>query len=508
VIPLLLTAVYACCLVGLAAYALLELHLAWIHRRLRSGCAVPPRAADESLPRVTVQIPLFNERHVAERVLGCVSRFDYPRDKLEIQVLDDSTDDTPALVRAVLAPLAAARFDVVHIRRPSRDGYKAGALRDALPRATGELIAILDADFCPAPDMLRTAVKRLAEPRVAVVQLRWTFLNERYSMLTRLQAVLLRMHFGVEQPARTAAGLFANFNGSGGVWRRAAIEDAGGWHADTLTEDLDLSYRAQLKGWRVVYLEHEPCDCELPVDMDGFRSQQHRWMKGGAENARLHLARVIASPLPLRVKVHACAHLLASTLYVLTLGLVLSATGSALLDDPAARAVAGRYGTNLSLSTLALLAVFYEAQGRRGGAALLRFLPMMLAFLVFTLGMALHNALAALAGWFGRRSEFVRTPKYGIVGRSGDWASTGYASAKLGSIVWLELALLAFIGAGLASGWRRGDFSAFAVGVPAFAGATWIVGLSFWHAARARATHEAPLPLPREHLKEAPGAAR
>lgn len=515
-IPLFLTVVYACCLLGLLVYAVVELHLAWIHRRSRSTQVASQPISDRSLPRITVQLPLFNERHVAERLLEYVSRFDYPRDKLEIHVLDDSTDDTPAIVRAALTRLSNEHFKVSHIRRKVRDGYKAGALRDGLEQATGEFIAIFDADFCPNANTLRTAIQHFRDPAVAVVQLRWGFLNEGYSMLTRLQAFLLRMHFVVEQPARTLGGFFANFNGSGGVWRRAAIDDVGGWRADTLTEDLDLSYRAQLKGWRIKYLEHDVCDCELPVDMDGFRSQQFRWMKGGAQNARLYVPRILASSLPVPVKIHACAHLLASTVYGLTFGIVMSAVLLALTDDRLLQTLLAQYGPPFMLSSVPLAIAFHEAQGRHNVVGFLRFFPMMCAFLVFTLGMCLHNAVAAFAGWFGGPTEFVRTPKYGIVGKDGEWAGTNYASPKVAKVVWFEMALLAFVGAGMVSGWRRHDFSMYAVEVPTLVGLIWSIGLSLWHVAQVRATagdvaprtRIAVLTVSRNQAKEAPHAAR
>lgn len=497
VIALLITVVYILCLSGLLIYSLVELHLSWMHRRLAAPRATPRSGSDDRhLPVVTVQLPLYNERHVAQRLIEAVSRFDYPPDKLEIQVLDDSTDDTPRLVEAALATLAGQGCRVAHVRRTARDGYKAGALRDGLRSASGEFIAIFDADFCPAPDMVRKAIVHFADARVGVVQLRWAFLNERYSVLTRLQAFLLTAHFGLEQPARSSGNLFANFNGTAGIWRRAAIAEAGGWRADTLTEDLDLSYRAQLKGWRVAYLEHQTCDCELPVDMDGFRSQQFRWMKGGAENARLHLWRVLRSTQPWRVKVHACTHLLASSLYVLTVGVVLSAVTLGFIEHSALDAFGARYGTFLLLTSVALVAVFYEAHRPRGLANVARFAVTMIGFLMFSLAICFHNATAALAGWIGRRSEFVRTPKYGVVGGDGEWACTEYASRKIASILWAELALLIVAAASLASGWQRGDLTFFPLEVPLVAGLTGTIGLSLLHVARARLSRASYLETP------------
>lgn len=319
-----------------------------------------------------------------------------------------------------------------------------------------------------------------------MVQLRWAFLNESYSALTRLQAFLLGAHFGLEQPARSSGHLFANFNGTAGIWRRAAIDDAGGWRADTLAEDLDLSYRAQLKGWRVAYLEHQACDCELPVDMDGFRSQQFRWIKGGAQNARLHLQRVLRSSQPLIVKTHACMHLLASSLYLLTLGLVLSSVTLGFIDHPTLDIFGGPYGSATLVTSLALIAVFYEAHQPRGLNGLMRFSVTMFAFLIFSLSICLHNAAAAVSGWIGLRSEFIRTPKYGVVGVQGDWAGARYASRKIAVIIWAEIALLVMTGASLVAGWKRGDFTFFPIELLLIVGLTWTIGLSLLHIAQAR----------------------
>lgn len=487
VIALLITVIYILCLGGLLIYSLVELHLSWLHRRLaRVTDTILTESDDRDLPAITVQLPLYNERHVAQRLIDAVSQSDYPQDKLEIHVLDDSTDDTPVLVQQTLSQLAARGFHVAHVRRTARDGFKAGALRDGLAEASSAFVAIFDADFCPAPDMLRKSIAHFADPRVAVVQLRWAFLNERYSVLTRLQAFLLGAHFRLEQPARSMGHLFANFNGTAGIWRRSAIDDAGGWRADTLTEDLDLSYRAQLKGWRIVYLEHQTCDCELPVDMDGFRSQQYRWMKGGAENARLHLVRILRSTQPWRVKLHACTHLLASSLYVLTVGAILSGITLGFMDHSALDAVGVRYGWPLLLTSLALWAVFYEAHRPRGLFGLARFSVTMTGFFALSLAISLHNATAAVSGWLGLRSEFVRTPKYGVVGEHGDWANTDYASRKVASLVWAEIALLIAAASSLASGWQRGDFTFFALEVPLVVGLTGTIGLSLLHVARAR----------------------
>ena len=479
-----LLALYVLCMLGMFAYSLLQLHLTFIHRRLRrAGRGAPVESAKGELPLITVQLPIYNERYVAARLLDCVGKLDYPSDRFEIQVLDDSTDDTPEIVARKLAELTSRGLRAVHLRRTARSGYKAGALRDALPHAAGEFIAIFDADFCPAPDVLRKATPWFRDPRVAAVQLRWGFLNEDYSLLTRLQAFVLRAHFGVEQPARRAWGLFANFNGSGGLWRRSAIDDAGGWRADTITEDLDLSYRAQFKGWRIEFLEHEPCDSELPVDMEGFRSQQFRWMKGGAQNARLHLGRVLRSRLPLLVKLHACGHLLASSFYLLVLATVLLSVPLAAAGNAATQAYTRRYAAAFLLAVPVAAALLHEAQDRPYTAA--RFLAMLAGWFVFSLGMCLHSASAAFHGWLGGAGEFVRTPKHGIVGARGDWSKSAYVSPGLPTAAWLEVGLMAYVAFGLSAGWVRRDFSFYPVQLMTLSGLGWVFGLSLVHSQRA-----------------------
>ncbi len=481
--------VYGLCLLGLLTYSVVQLHLAIMHRLLRTRSR--PRLAQltgDDVPRVTVQLPIYNERYVAPRLIEHVARFDYPRDRFEIHVLDDSCDDTAAIVDALLPELRARGLSVEHIRRTCRSGYKAGALRDAMTLGTGEFIAIFDADFCPAPDFLRKALPYFNDANVAVVQMRWGYLNEAYSLLTRLQAFLLRLHFDLEQGARTGAGFFANFNGTGGVWRRTAIEDAGGWRADTLTEDIDLSYRAQLRGWRMIYLEHETCDSELPVDMEGFRSQQFRWMKGGAENARLHARSILRSRLHWTVKLHAWAHLFASTFYLLTLVFLSMSIALVFVKNTFIDFDYVQYSTPFFAVTISLLLVFHEAQWRFHARErfLVWFVVMMPAFMILTLGLALHNGTAALLGWLGRRSEFVRTPKYGIVGETGRWASTVYAHGIVGTMVLAELLMLAATGLALIEGWRRDDWSLYPLQVMAFIGLAWVIGLSVSHARHAR----------------------
>ena len=415
-------------------YCLLQLHL--LRAYLGRERAEAPTPSDEELPRVTVQLPLYNELYVAERILDAVCAFDYPRHLLQVQVLDDSTDATVDIVARRVAYWRDRGFAVDHVRRADRRGYKAGALADAMPQATGELIAIFDADFVPRPDFLRRSVPHFAtDARTGVVQSRWDHLNEDHSVITRLQALQLNVHFTVEQAGRRAADLFAQFNGTAGVWRRACIEDAGGWKADTLTEDLDLSVRAQLRGWTVRYLHDNLAPAELPVEMNAFKSQQHRWMKGGAETARKLLPSLWRDArLSTGKKLHATSHLLASSIFVFVFLI-------GVLSVPTAFAVAhfalpAWAFTGFLVATLAVGAVYYVANVRvswrdlPAWRALLRFVLLFPLFLCLSMGLSFHNTVAVVQGFRGKRSPFVRTPKFAL-GLGNRVAENRYRSARL-----------------------------------------------------------------------------
>jgi cellulose synthase/poly-beta-1,6-N-acetylglucosamine synthase-like glycosyltransferase len=281
---------YGLALLLLFLYNLGQLSLIITYLRTKQKREDNIRTADSipwgQLPLVTIQLPVYNERYVAERLIDSVAKLRYPLDKLEIQVLDDSTDETVDIIARRVAHFQTQGINIQHIRRPQRTGFKAGALAYGLNLSEAPFVAIFDADFVPDPDFLLKTIPNFADPKVGIVQTRWEHLNEDFSLITQLQAFGLNAHFTVEQSGRYAANLFANFNGTGGVWRRTAIDDAGGWHADTLTEDLDLSYRAQLRGWTFSYREDIGSPAELPVAMDALKSQQYRWMKGAAEVAR------------------------------------------------------------------------------------------------------------------------------------------------------------------------------------------------------------------------------
>ncbi|HET9766402.1 MAG TPA: glycosyltransferase [Thermoanaerobaculia bacterium] len=409
-----LLAVYYAALAVLALYGTHRLLLLagwWRHRG--RPLVTPPAPAEDAWPLVTVQLPLYNERFVAERLLRAVAALDYPADRLEVQVLDDSTDDTSTIVARVCEQLRRGGLDVRHLRRAERAGFKAGALAAGLAVARGDLLCIFDADFVPGRDFLRRLVPWFgADPGIGMVQARWGHLNRDDSLATRVQAMLLDGHFAVEHAARHRSGCFFNFNGTAGIWRRAAIEDAGGWQADTLTEDLDLSYRAQLAGWRFVFLPEVVVPAELPVAAADLEAQQHRWAKGAAQTARKLLPRLLTAPLPWRVRREAFVHLTANVSYPLLAVL-------AALIFPAMLLRRGEawwqvLAVDLPLFALASGAVvlFYVASQVAVGEpwrARLRLLP---ALMATGIGLSVTNSAAVVAGAFVRGGTFHRTPKY------------------------------------------------------------------------------------------------
>lgn len=481
---------YAGLMVALTVYSLLQLQLTWLRgRALAHGLDDMPSSDPATLPFVTVQVPIYNEMHVVERILDHVAALDYPRDRLEIQVLDDSTDATRQIIDVHVRALAGRGVPIRIVRRSARTGFKAGALREGLVAAQGELVAVFDADFLPRPDFLRRTVPWFEERRLAVVQARWGYVNARQSLLTRIQELFLDVHFTVEQTGRASNGLFANFNGTAGVWRRSAIVDAGGWRDDTLTEDMDLSYRAQLRGWRIRYLEHYDAPSELPVDLAAFRSQQFRWMKGGAENARLHVRNIARSSLPWRTKVHACAHLLSSSVYLVLLGALVLSVPMTFLKNTWIRPDYVHFGMVFFGATIALVLVYHASRGAeaRGLSGKLRFAGMMALFLVFTMGLALHNGVAVVRGWLGERSEFKRTPKYGALVHGRAWAKSEYVLRRLEPIVLGEIALLTYLLVGIGHGVRVEDYGFVPIQAMAIAGLAWVLGLTLGQHARVAA---------------------
>jgi cellulose synthase/poly-beta-1,6-N-acetylglucosamine synthase-like glycosyltransferase len=413
VLPILYFAV----LLGLSAYGLHRLHLVVLcarhARRLEDAMHTPP-IGDDELPAVTIQLPLFNESTVAARLLDAVAAVDYPAHLLEIQVLDDSTDETRALVREHVERLRERGVDAVYIHRVNRVGYKAGALDNGLKIAKGSLIAVFDADFIPPAHFLRATVGHFTDPEIGMVQTRWGHINRDVSVLTKVQALMLDGHHLVENRARFGAGLLFNFSGTGGIWRKAAILSAGSWEHDTLTEDLDLSYRAQLAGWKFIYRQDVVSPSELPEDLSAVRAQQYRWAKGTVQTARKLMRRVLSSDLTFHQRLEAFFHMTPHFAYPLLVLLSVMLL-PALVLMPATNAFTMLIvDLPLCTATTGSLAAFYmlaeSAQGRARTSALAR-LPMIIAL---GTGLAPHLSKAVFEGWTHMAGEFVRTPKQGV----------------------------------------------------------------------------------------------
>ncbi|MCL2701894.1 MAG: glycosyltransferase [Phycisphaerae bacterium] len=405
-------AFYTTMLVLVSMYGLHRYVLVYLYYRHRRNA---PKAAGEfaELPVVTIQLPMYNERAVARRIIESTCEIDYPREKMQIQVLDDSTDDTVEIASKVVQEMRQRGFDMEYIHRDNREGFKAGALTYGLATAKGEFVTIFDADFIPAPDILRRSINYFTDPRVCVVQARWDHLNRTDSLLTRTQAIFLDGHFIVEHIARNRSERFMSFNGTAGTWRKSAIDDAGGWQHDTLTEDLDLSYRAQLKGWKFVFLPELTAPAELPPEMNAFKAQQHRWTKGGAQTTLKLLPKVMFSRASLKVKVEAFFHLTGFTMHLYMCLLVLMLYPAMMLRGGGESM--WRILFDLGVFAMATISanVFYIAgqlSTRGSFIEACKYMPLMMALGV---GMCFSNAKAVLEAFFGQKSDFVRTPKYG-----------------------------------------------------------------------------------------------
>jgi cellulose synthase/poly-beta-1,6-N-acetylglucosamine synthase-like glycosyltransferase len=405
---------YFIVLVVLALYGMHRYVMVYNYYKYRQNVPGPPPEVSE-WPRVTVQLPIYNERYVIERLVEAVSHFDYPPELLDVQVLDDSTDETCAIASACVDRFRALGMPITYLHRTNREGYKAGALAEGLKVAKGEYVAIFDADFLPAPDFLRRTLPYFTNKEIAMVQTRWTYLNADYSLLTQVEHILLDGHFVIEHGARSRRGSFFNFNGTAGVWRRTAIEDAGGWQHDTLTEDTDLSYRAQLKGWHFLYLPDIECASELPVEMNSFKSQQARWAKGLMQTAKKILPRVMRSDAPVHVKAEAFFHLTANISYPLMV--VLS---TMLLPAMIVRFYQGTFqmlviDLPLFLASTCSISSFYLVAQKnlhpKSWKKTFLYMPFVMAI---GIGISIRNAVAVLEALWGKKSEFVRTPKYNM----------------------------------------------------------------------------------------------
>jgi cellulose synthase/poly-beta-1,6-N-acetylglucosamine synthase-like glycosyltransferase len=402
-------------------------------------------------PRVTVQLPIYNEKYVIERLVEAIAAFDYPRELLDIQVLDDSTDETQQVARDCVERYRQLGVPVGYIHRDNREGFKAGALQEGLKTARGEFVAIFDADFIPPADFLRRTVPYFVDPKLAMVQTRWSYINRHYSPLTEVEAILLDGHFVIEHSSRFRSGLFFNFNGTAGIWRRIAIEDAGGWQHDTLTEDTDLSYRAQLRGWHFTYLPEIDCPSELPVEMNAFKSQQARWAKGLMQTAKKILPRVLRSDMPGAVKAEAVFHLTANISYPLMVFMSIILLPAMIVRFYQGWVQVLIIDLPLFLASTCSISSFYLAAERalypKTWKRTFWYLPFVMAV---GIGLSVRNALAVIEAIVGVKSEFVRTPKYRVEAGAqggGAWTKKKYHKSA-GWMPFAEVALgLYFAGA-------------------------------------------------------------
>lgn len=412
---------YAFCLFLIFYYSVVQVSLAaaYVRSRKKRALEIAPLFDITNAPKVTVQLPMYNEMYVAERIIDTTAELDYPRDKFQIQVLDDSTDETKEIIANKVKELAAKGIDIIHIHRTDRTGYKAGALDSAMDKVSGEFIAIFDADFVPDSDFLLKTIPYFQDEKIGVVQTRWGHLNKTYSMLTELQAFGLNGHFAIEQAGRSTNGHYINFNGTAGIWRKSCIADAGGWEHDTITEDLDLSYRAQMKGWKFKYLENVISPAELPITMSALKSQQHRWMKGGAEVFMKMWKRLVKNPnVRFTDKVHGLAHLFNSTVFVFILCLsVLSLFVLHIKDSFSDLNFVIQFGSFFIISTIFLAYYYwfsYRDKKGKTGSDIVRFTARFFQFLTVSMALSLSNAVAVIEGYLGIKSSFVRTPKFNV----------------------------------------------------------------------------------------------
>ena len=444
---ILILLVYGLALFFVFAYSLTQLQLVLKYRKYSKAAKQRNEIAIQTdfFPKVTIQLPIFNEHYVAERLLDQVAKIDYPAELLEIQLLDDSTDDTKILLQHKTKEWLEKGVNVVHIHREARSGFKAGALAEGLKMASGEFIAIFDADFMPSKDFLKRMMPHFKNTSVGMVQSRWEHLNRNYSKLTALQAFGLDAHFSVEQGGRNYGNHFINFNGTAGIWRKSTIEDAGGWQSDTLTEDLDLSYRAQLKTWKFVFVEEVGAPAELPATMNALKTQQFRWNKGAAECVRKNLGKVLRNrKLTFSTKLNAVFHLMNSSVFIAIFILAVLSLPVLLIKS---QHLEYTYLFNLAglfLLSLPILAIFYwhslQKNHDNKREALYNFIKLFPLFLSVSMGLSLHNSWAVFEGYIGKKTPFLRTPKFNLSNQKDKkWTDNRYLKRKISPLAFLEI---------------------------------------------------------------------
>jgi cellulose synthase/poly-beta-1,6-N-acetylglucosamine synthase-like glycosyltransferase len=473
---------YVAVLLVLSVYGSHRYYMAYLYYRHKFRLPTPKRRFEE-LPRVTVQLPIFNEMYVVNRLIAAVCRLDYPRHLLDIQVLDDSIDETCEIASACVDRWRAEGIDISYVHRTNRQGFKAGALENGLKSAKGEFVAVFDADFVPDPDFLRRTVHFFTDDGIGMVQVRWEHLNREYSALTQCQGILLDAHFVIEHTARNRSGAFFNFNGTAGIWRRETIVSAGGWQHDTLTEDLDLSYRAQLAGWRFVFLPHVTAPAEIPVEMNAFKSQQHRWAKGSIQTALKLLPRIFRAPLPRHVKREAFFHLTANFAYLLMIPLALLMPISVMV-----RVGHGWFEVLLLdipffAAATASVCSFYFASQREIGMSLWQRVKYMPFLMAVGIGLSVNNARAVVEALLHQQSGFTRTPKHGVKVAGESVARKRYKAAVTFQPL-VELGLAAYMTYGILFVLDRGVYYSLPFLFLFQAGFGYVGLMSVWEGAR------------------------
>lgn len=457
--------IYTISLVIIFAYSLSQLNLLFNYLRAQRIKDDAPKfnfKDPAQIPLVTIQLPVYNELYVMERLLDNIALLDYPKEKLEIQVLDDSTDESFERTKNHIERLKNQGLDIKHVTREDRSGFKAGALKEGLKVAKGEYIAIFDADFLPEPNWLQRTVPYFKDRNIGVVQTRWGHINREYSLLTRVQAFALDAHFTLEQVGRNSKGHFINFNGTAGLWRKQCIEDAGNWEGDTLTEDLDLSYRAQLKNWKFKYLEDVKTPAELPVVISAARSQQFRWNKGGAENFQKMSKKVVTSKsLSTKTKMHGILHLLNSTMFLNVLIVAILSIPMLYIKNEYAHLKPYFYVMSFFVisSVIFFICYWFMFKSIYGGGfkQFIRYIGMFFTFFSIAMGFSLHNSIAVIEGHLGKRSDFIRTPKFNISELKESWKGNKYIKKNISINVIFEGLLMLYFAFGMYSAFVVGD---------------------------------------------------
>lgn len=455
IVEIILLVIYSIASLYNFLYSVNQVNLTFLAKRKKKHVFEQWKLGEEKeYPMVTVQLPIYNELYVVERLINAVGEFDWPKDKLEIQVLDDSTDETSEIISKLVKEWNDKGVNFIHLQREHRVGYKAGALAFGTKIAKGEFIALFDADFIPQKDYLKKTIPFFKQKNVGVVQARWGHINENYSLLTQLQALGLNTHFFIENRGRHIGQHFLNFNGTAGVWRKSAIEDSGGWHHDTLTEDLDLSYRAQLKGWVICFRPEIVVPSELPVVISAVKSQQYRWTKGAAEATVKLLPTVLKKKLGAKTKIHSTFHLMNSFVFLCMAVLAIFSIPVLLVKYTDPRLYYWiMVNAVLFVGTYVNLAYFYwngfKADKKVTLINFIRFLPRYFFLICIALGVSIHNTIAVIEGYLGKKTPFIRTPKYNILKNSDSWKHVRYVVKTITFVTFLEIVMIGYFGWGI-----------------------------------------------------------